>query len=267
MTRKLTVAHLTAIDLAPPALIEASAAAGFDGVGLRLVQVTPDSPGYPLSSPGELAATRRAMAATGLVVADIEFLKITPDYRPDSFLAALDAGAELGERHVIAAPYDEDPERLAASMATLSDAARARGLSIVLEFFPWTPVPDLATCLRTVQRAGPEIGILVDALHFDRSDSTLAQLAAVPPERLPFAHFCDADVHPPYTIDELFDTARRNRLPPGEGEIGLVPFLHALPADLPLALEVPGTGAEGLAHLHAAATAVCGHATASMLRS
>ena len=32
MTR-LTLAHLTAIDLAPPALIHAAADAGFDGVG------------------------------------------------------------------------------------------------------------------------------------------------------------------------------------------------------------------------------------------
>jgi hypothetical protein len=34
-------------------------------------------------------------------------------------------------------------------------------------------------------------GILVDVLHFDRSASTIEQLDAVPPPRLPFVHLCD----------------------------------------------------------------------------
>ena len=40
MNRQVSVAHLTAIDLSPPDLIEAAATAGFDGVGLRLIRVT-----------------------------------------------------------------------------------------------------------------------------------------------------------------------------------------------------------------------------------
>ena len=97
MTRSLSVAHLTAIDLTPPQLIEAAAETGFDAVGLRLLQVTPDSPGYPLMRDrAMMRATRAALRDTGLRVADIEFIKITPEFDLDALLPLLDAGAALG---------------------------------------------------------------------------------------------------------------------------------------------------------------------------
>ena len=248
MSRKLSVAHLTAIDLAPAALIRVAAEAGFDGVGLRLLQVTPDSPGYPLSDHTELRETRKALRDTGIEVADIEFLRLTPEFRLAEVLPTLDTGAELAARHVIAAPYDSDLSRLADRLAALAEAAEDRGLRAVLEFFPWTPVPDLATCRQVVEAAGPLPGLLVDSLHFDRSASTLAELAAVPKERLPFAHLCDALVQPRYTEEELLDTARRERLPPGEGEIALTNLLRSLPRDIPLGLEIPGPLRGGETH-------------------
>ncbi|MDN3718929.1 sugar phosphate isomerase/epimerase [Roseibium salinum] len=235
MTRKLSVAHLSAIDLAPPAFIEAAGAAGYDAVGLRLIRVTDDTPGYPLMGQAQaLRETQSALKRTGLDVSDIEFVRITPDFEIEPLLPFLDTGAELGARHVIAAPYDPDLDRLADRLAELSEAGHARGLSIVLEFFPWTVVPDLATCRQVVEKAGPEVGILVDSLHFDRSGSGFDDLAGLPPSRLPFAHLCDAPVLPAYTSEQLIDTARSDRLPPGQGDIDLHRFLAALPADIPL---------------------------------
>lgn len=241
--RRLSVAHLTALHLAPPALVEAAAAAGFDAVGLRLIQVTPTSPGYPLmDDPGMMRATKAALSATGIAVDDIEFVKITPEIDLDALNPVLDAGAELGARHIIASPYDDDLSRLSDRLAALHAAARARGLSAVLEFFPWTVVPDLAACRAMVETAGPGVGILVDSLHFDRSGSSLSDLAAIPADRLPFAHLCDAPVAPPYTTEELLRAAREDRLAPGDGDIDLGAFLAALPPDLPLGLEIPLAG-------------------------
>src|SRR5690606_17014823 len=95
--RLLSAAHLTAIDLPPPAFIEASARAGFDAVGLRLIQVTPTTPGYALDrDPALMRATTAALRATGLRVHDIEFVKITPGLDLDALSPFLDAGAELG---------------------------------------------------------------------------------------------------------------------------------------------------------------------------
>ncbi|MCB1333445.1 MAG: TIM barrel protein [Roseivivax sp.] len=243
MTRRYSLAHLTALHLDPPALIRAAARAGFDAVGLRLLRVTEDSPGYPLmDDAAALARTRAALAETGLAVQDIEFVKITPETQVQALLPLLDAGAALGARHVITAPYDPDLSRLAATLGALSEAAQERGLSAVLEFFPWTVVPDLASCWRVVQAAGDAVGILPDALHFDRSGSDLALLRALPPQRLPFAHLCDAQVQPSYSTEALLHTARQDRLPPGAGQIDLRGFLDALPPGTPLGLEVPLAG-------------------------
>lgn len=240
MTRTIGLAHLTAIRLPPPALIDVAAEAGFDSVGLRLLRVTPDSPGYPLmEDPAQMRATRDALRATGLAVSDIEFVRITPDIDIAALLPLLDAGAALGAGQVITAPYDSDLSRLADRLGQLSEAAGDRGLTAVLEFFPWTPVPDLATCWRVVRQAGPRTGLLVDSLHFDRSRSSHADLAALPAERLPFAQLCDAPVRPAYATEDLLHTAREARLPPGAGQIDLSRFLRALPPDIPLSLEVP----------------------------
>ncbi len=236
--RPLSAAHLTALDLAPPAFIQASAEAGFDAVGLRLIQVTPTTPGYALmDDPGMMRATKAALAATGLSVNDIEFVKITPELEPETLRPMLDAGAEIGARQLITSPYDDDLGRLSATLARLTDLAAERGIGTVLEFFPWTVVPDLATCLRVTEGTGANL--LVDSLHFDRSDSSLDLLKGIAANRLPFAHLCDAPRHPPYSTEDLLQTARAERLAPGEGQIDLRAFVTALPPDLAMGLEVP----------------------------
>lgn len=248
MRRRITLAHLTAIDLPPPALVAAAARAGFDGVGLRLQRVTPDSPGYPLmDDPRLMRETLAALRDTGLACTDVEFVKLSPETEVAELGPLLEAAAALGAAHVIAAPYDPDLARLADRLGGLAEAAANHGLAgAVLEFFPWTPVADLAACRRVVEAAGPKAGILVDALHFDRSGSSPADLAGVPAERLPFVHLCDAPVCPPYTTDELLRTARAHRLPPGAGGIDLAGFLAALPPDVPIALEVPAPAGDAL---------------------
>jgi hypothetical protein len=78
-------------------------------------------------------------------------------------------------------------------------------------------------------------------LHFNRSNSSVAQLAHSPKERLPFADVADAPVQEAYTTNELLKTARAERLPSGAGEIGIRDILDQMPEGLPTALEVPMT--------------------------
>ena len=239
MTRALSIAHLSAIELTPPTLIETAAKAGLDAVGLRLIKVTPDSPGYPLWQDAQMMRdTKSALQNTGLRVNDIEFVKVTQETTAQSLLPFFDCGAELGAKTAILAPYDDDLPRLADTIASLSEAAQARGIGVVLEFFPWTSVPDLQTCWQVVQAAGEDVGLLVDSLHFDRSGSSHDLLAQIPAARMPFLHLCDAPVQDSYTTEELLHTARGERFAPGDGQIDLAAFLKAAP-NAPIGLEIP----------------------------
>ncbi|MGO4570823.1 sugar phosphate isomerase/epimerase family protein [Microvirga sp. 2TAF3] len=241
MNRDFSLAHLTVLSLPPPGMVRVAARTGYRFVGLRLIAVNAESPGYPLMADKTMMReTKAAMADTGVGVLDIEFIKITPDIDVAALEPFMAAGAELGARHVITAPYDPDLGRLAERFGAIADLAGRYGLSAILEFFPWTVVPNLNKATWIVDAAGREnTGILVDALHFDRSDSTFEELARIPAARLPFVHLCDAPAEQPTTTEGLIYTARSERLLPGEGGIDLGGILRHLPSEIPVALEVP----------------------------
>jgi sugar phosphate isomerase/epimerase len=238
-----SLAHLTVLDLPPPEAVRVAARTGYQCVGLRLIAVTDTTPGYPLrDDPAMMRDTKAALADTGVRVLDIEFVKITPEIDVSSLERFVAAGADLGARYVITAPYDPDLARVADRLGAISDLSARYGLRAVLEFFPWTVVPDLGTAVQVVEAAGrTQTGILVDTLHFNRSGSRFEQLDSIPASRLPFVHVCDAPVKDAYTTEELLYAGRAERLPPGEGEIDIRSILRHMPPGIPVALEVPMT--------------------------
>lgn len=238
----LSLAHLTVLDLAPPEMIKVAARCGYQSVGLRLLAVTDTTPGYPLMDNASLMQeTKNTLKGEGMEVMDIEFLKITPEIHVDDLEGLIAAGAELGAKHLITAPYDPDLNRLSGTLAQLGELTAQYKMSPVLEFFPWTNVPSLHAALSVIEKASSEVGVLVDTLHFNRSDSSLEELAQVDPTRLPFMHLCDAPIMPSYTTEDLLFAGRAERLPPGEGAINLADIVTLMPKDMPIALEIPMT--------------------------
>lgn len=239
--RDYSLAHLTALSLSPPQLVDAAAEAGYRYVGLRMTRVTPQEPHYPLATdPALMRTTKSRLAATGVEVLDVELARIGPDGNPRDYLRFLEAGAELGARHVITQLPDPDFARKTDRFAELCDLARPLGLTIDLEFPSWTETPNLADATRVLRAAAqPNAGILIDLLHFARSGSSLAELRDLPPEWFHFAHVCDAPAEVPTTTEDLIHTARFERLFPGEGGIDLRSILSALPPGIPYALEIP----------------------------
>jgi sugar phosphate isomerase/epimerase len=240
---EFSLAHLTTLSLAPPQMVRVAARCGYSAVGLRLIQVTPESPGYPLMTDlATLRETRRAMADTGVRVNDIEFIRITPDTDIPTLEPFFATGAELGARWAVAAPYDPDPARLTDRFAALCDLAGSYGLGVALEFFPWTEIRGAADATRIAEATGrPNAAILVDALHFDRCGEAVTTLDAIAPNRMPFVHVCDAPTERPTTLDGLLHHARAERLPPGEGGLNITGVLAHMPTGIPIALEVPMT--------------------------
>ena len=247
MTRLISMAYLTAASLTPPEAVRLAAELGYDGLGLRIAPVAPGGAFAALSeNRALLAETRRALSQTGQKMLDVEIARLGADFEPKALLPFLETCAALGARAVLVAGDDPDEARLTESFAKFCEAAAPFGLTGDLEFMPWTRVPDARTALRIVEAAGAPNGrVLVDALHFARSTSTLADIEAIPPARLGYAQICDAPADIPTTDEGLIHTARQARLLPGDGGIDLVNLFRRLPRDLPVSVEIPN--AEGVA--------------------
>lgn len=243
--RRYSLAYLGAHRCTPPEAIQVAATQGYAYVGLRL---WPNAPGAPhqslLGQPGVLRETLAAMADTGVGVFDLEIIRIDASFRPQTWAALYDAGAALKARAILVAGDDADTARLADNFARLCEAIQSYGMTADLEFMPWTAVPDARSALHIVRAAGMpgNAGILVDALHFGRSDTTLDDIRAIPRQLLHYAQICDASTPAthgrPFTTAELIHTARCERLLPGEGAIDLNGLFCSLPADLPISVEV-----------------------------
>ena len=241
MKHEYSLAHLTVLSLAPPQLIEVAARVGYDYVGVRMTRVTPDEVLYDLARNSALMReTKARLADTGIAVLDVELFRMDPSLDAENFIPELEATAELGARHVIAQLPDPDRERATARFARLCDLAKPLDIFVSLEFPHWTETGTLteaASVVRAVNRSNA--GILVDMLHFGRSNSSLDELSQLPREWLRYAHVCDAAKEVPPTMAGIIRTARDERQFPGEGGIAVREILARMPQDIPYALEIP----------------------------
>ncbi|MCF7202394.1 sugar phosphate isomerase/epimerase family protein [Pseudomonas oligotrophica] len=237
----LSLAALTVLELSPPEMVEVAARAGYSHVGLRLVPATPEEQHFPLvADAGLRRATQARLRDSGIGVLDVEILRLKPETRVAGFEAILTVGAELGASELLVAGNDPDEARQTDNFAALCELAAPYGLHPHLEFMPWTDARDLSQALRIVEAAGqPNGGVLVDAFHFNRSRSRLADLAGVDPARLRYMQLCDVAGPVPQDMDEILRQARNERRFPGDGDCDLPGLLRAMPAGIALSLEIP----------------------------
>jgi sugar phosphate isomerase/epimerase len=96
------------------------------------------------------------------------------------------------------------------------------------------------TARRIVEQvAQANAGVLVDALHFDRSQSAVGDIARVPAGTLHYWQLCDAPAERPTSTEAMIHTARNERMFPGEGGLDLVSLARAMPTDITISIEVP----------------------------
>lgn len=241
MTRPIALAALTVLELTPPEMVRCAWDAGYSHIGIRLLPATTTERAYDLV--GDTPLLREVEAAlrdTGVRVLDAEIFRIKPDAPIAGYEAAIATAARLGARELLVAGNDPEPVRQLESFAAFCALAQRYGLRASLEFMPWTEAKDLRQAADIVARSGcANAGVLIDPFHFSRSGSRIADIAAVPPSRLRYLQFCDVPAAIPPSMDAILAEARAERLFPGEGALDLLGLLRAVPADLPLSIEVP----------------------------
>jgi sugar phosphate isomerase/epimerase len=236
-----SLAYLTANASTVPQAVRIADELGYAYVGFR---VQPNGPGAPyqtlIGDAAVLRETQAVMRDTGVGVYDLEIIRIGEQFNVADHAALMDIGQTLGAKAVLIAADDTNESRLADNYAHLCDAMQPFGLTADLEFMPWTAVKDAQAAMRVVKLAGTpkNAGILVDALHFGRSTTTLQDIAAIPRELLHYAQMCDAHAGLNFTTEELIHTARQERLLPGEGNIDVTGLFATLPQDLPVSVEI-----------------------------
>jgi sugar phosphate isomerase/epimerase len=236
MRRAIGLAALTVLELPHEEQIRAAAQAGYSHVGLRLVPVA----GQPYQHGFDVVAVERQLIDCGVRVLDVEVFRLTPETKVSQFEAVLEASARLKATELLVHGADADEARLTDTFGALCDLAARYGLAANLEPMPWVDVSNVATAMRVLDSAArANSGLLVDAIHFFRGGDTPQVLAGVPANLLRYAQLCDARPERPAQMEEIIRQARSDRLFPGEGGLDLRGLLRALPAGVPLSLEVP----------------------------
>ncbi|MFZ5745849.1 MAG: sugar phosphate isomerase/epimerase family protein [Pseudomonadota bacterium] len=217
----------------PVETIRAAAEGGFDMTGLW---IEPEQ-----WSPTLLRESKAALAETGLPLLDVEVIWIKPGDDLSAHKACIDIGAELGASNVLCVSSDPDMGATAARLAALCEHAEGSGMRVALEFGIFTVVKNLAMALAVLDAvAHPLRALLIDPIHVDRSGGAIDAIAQVPRELLPYAQFCDAPAERPDPADfnAIITDAIDLREQCGEGGLPLGALYHALPAGIPLSIEL-----------------------------
>ncbi|MFZ0013462.1 MAG: sugar phosphate isomerase/epimerase [Acidimicrobiia bacterium] len=240
LERQFSLAYLTILGTPPTRMVEVAAETGYDFVSLRLKPVTPDEPHFPfLTDPTLAADVIKAMEEYSVPLLDVELIRTDPESDIDEFKPFIEVSAEMGARHVIVQVPLADRRLAIEGFQSLCDLAAPHEMTVDLEFIPWTPTVDLDAAVEIVTKANrPNGGVLVDTLHFYRSESSVTRLGELPGGLFNFVQLCDARAPVSHSEEEMIHIARADRQPPGQGVIDLGAIVGAMPV-VPYALEVP----------------------------
>lgn len=219
----LILAAGSMLDVPADELVDVAAAAGFDGVGLRL------SAEHGSVDPARL----RAMAAErGVVVHDTEVYRIGGVETDPGEL--IDHSVEVGASALLVVSDLADRSATVDVLGVLVDRCGAAGLDVGLEYMSWTTPSTPADAVTMAREAG--CVIVVDLLHHARVGAGVAELAAIVDAGvLGWVQLCDAPSQAP---TDLVQEARHGRLAPGLGGLPLRPSLALLPAGTTISVEV-----------------------------
>jgi sugar phosphate isomerase/epimerase len=226
----LTVTELSAIETA-----DVARAAGYDAIGLRFWKA--DAHGNVLAdNPALLKRTLDHIAALDLVIYDLTVITLDAHTHAEVYIPTLDGAASTGAHNIVVVGRDPERNRFEDEFARLCEAAAPLGLSAHLEFMATSEVRSLGEAAAICSKVSSgNAHILLDSLHLFRSGGKVEELASIDPHLLVYMQLSDGPPSSPDLDNEL----RHARLNPGEGSLPLAKMLKALPATMPISVEVP----------------------------
>jgi sugar phosphate isomerase/epimerase len=237
---KLIIAPTTLQDTAPLDYIEATVAAGYDGIGLR-VHRSPGLPFFPVVGDAPLIREMKSrIADAGLAVFDLYSFYLEPGTDVTTFAPAMELGASFSARYATVMGADTDWSRQRDNFAKTCDLAAQFGLTCSVEFAVIRPLATLPQTMRLITEAKRDAVICIDPLHLARSGGSPADVTALDPKYVPYAQISDGILDPGEPDPALFGKlGLGQRAMPGEGMLPLRELLAALPKDTPLSVELP----------------------------
>ena len=236
--RQIIIAPTTLQDTAPLDYIEATVAAGYDGIGLR-VHRSPGLPFHPVVGDAALIAGMRARL-DGLPVFDLYSFYLQPETDVASFAPAMELGASFGAKYATVMGADEDWSRQRDNFVKTCDLAKQFGLTCSLEFAVIRPLATLPQTVRLIEESQRHAVICIDPLHLARSGGTPADVRALDAKYFPYAQISDGILEPGEPNPALFGKlGLGTRAMPGKGKLPLRAVIAALPQDIPLSVELP----------------------------
>ena len=240
MSNRFSLAFLTVKEASPLEAVEIAHSTGYDMVGFRMIPAGKEPPYSLLTNRQEQIEVKAALVDTGVGVADIEIVRLGEAFDVELVIPFLEVGAFLGAKHVLVAGDDLNHARLIENYGMFLQRAEEFGLTGDLEFMPWTSVKTASDAIEIVEAVNLQnSGVLVDALHWDRSDRSTTDLRRIPESKINYIQLCDAKRIENPSVEQMIHTARAERLLPGDGEIDLSAMLDALPEGRVLSIEVP----------------------------
>jgi sugar phosphate isomerase/epimerase len=207
--------------------VQAAAAAGFEGIGLRAENY------WAAQEAGLTAADMSEIAAqAGVPVREVEYLtnwgqasdRDAAQQRKEQ--AVFEMARSFGVGHLNAGLLEKLPiDLIVESFAGLCDRA-GPDLTVALEFMPYSGIPNLAAAWHILENAGRRnSGLIIDAWHWARADMTPADLVGVPADRVISVQLCDVRAEP---MNRMRAESLGYRLPPGQGSGDTVGLVRAL---------------------------------------
>lgn len=241
-TGRLGIEAQTVFGMPPVDYIHFAAQLGCSDISIGLSPMPWNPCNFPDWSLRESAALRRetlnALQATGVAISAVEGFAIRAGASVEDRIADLDICHELGAPRVNTVSMNETSARTLDQLARLSELAAERDMLLGLEFAPPHTIPDLAAALTVLNTLGRDnLRLIIDTMHFYRSQGTAADLAQVNADLIACVQLCDV----PWvsSTQDYMEEACFDRLAPGQGELPLVELLSILPPTTLVGVEAP----------------------------